>query len=187
MSLSNTGQERSNLMDVGERRGAKGSICQYTAERRRMLNMHTTRSLHGTCPAWPGLPAPDGRRLPVPAPVRRGGRWIRVIELCLIPASYSNTFSVDTLLQLMAIQDRTNEFRTCVDSIRNRSALPSRTAEAKQRLLQRHAKGTPKTEFSRMASVIGKDISSTTIKLGKLAHRKLSSGSFRHSVHRSCF
>lgn len=71
----------------------------------------------------------------------------------------------------MATQDRTNEFRTCVDSIRNRSALP-RTAEARERLFHEHAKHTPKTEFSRMASAIGKDISSTTIKLGKLAHRK---------------
>ncbi|KAG8219643.1 t-SNARE, partial [Butyriboletus roseoflavus] len=70
----------------------------------------------------------------------------------------------------MAIQDRTNEFRTCVDSIRNRSSLPPRTADAKQRLLHGHANGTPKTEFSRMASTIGKDIGSTTIKLGKLAH-----------------
>lgn len=73
----------------------------------------------------------------------------------------------------MAIQDRTNEFRTCVDSIRSRSALSPRTPEVKQRLLQGHAKGTAKTEFSRMASAIGKDISSTTIKLGKLAHRTL--------------
>ncbi|KAL4069781.1 t-SNARE [Scleroderma yunnanense] len=66
----------------------------------------------------------------------------------------------------MAIQDRTLEFRTCVDSIRNRSAVQPRAAEAKQRL---HAKGTAKSEFSRMASAIAKDISSTTIKLGKLA------------------
>lgn len=80
----------------------------------------------------------------------------------------------------MAVQDRTNEFRTCVDSIRNRSALP-RNAEPKQRLLQGHAKSTPKTEFSRMASAIGKDISNTTIKLGKLAHRKLLSSPLRLS------
>ncbi|KIJ65025.1 hypothetical protein HYDPIDRAFT_89057 [Hydnomerulius pinastri MD-312] len=70
----------------------------------------------------------------------------------------------------MAVQDRTNEFRACVDSIRNRSAVPPRGAEAKQRLLQSHGKGAAKSEFSRMASSIGKDISSTTIKLGKLAH-----------------
>ncbi|KAH7930512.1 t-SNARE [Leucogyrophana mollusca] len=69
----------------------------------------------------------------------------------------------------MPIQDRTNEFRACVESIRNRSAVPPRTAEAKQRLLQSHGKGGAKSEFSRMASAIGKDISSTTIKLGKLA------------------
>ncbi|KAJ7897099.1 t-SNARE [Mycena olivaceomarginata] len=65
------------------------------------------------------------------------------------------------------IQDRTNEFRSCVESIRSRSSLP-RGADAKQRLL-RNGKTTTKSEFSRMASTIGKDISSTTIKLGKLA------------------
>ncbi|KAI6136464.1 t-SNARE [Pisolithus sp. B1] len=69
----------------------------------------------------------------------------------------------------MAIQDRTNEFRTCVDSIRNRSAPLPHAAEAKQRLLQSHAKDTAKSEFSRMASAIAKDISTTTVKLGKLA------------------
>ncbi|KAK0208857.1 t-SNARE [Desarmillaria ectypa] len=70
----------------------------------------------------------------------------------------------------MPIQDRTNEFRSCVESIRSRSSLPSRGGEAKQRLLQdgSRAHGS-KSEFSRMASTIGKDISSTTIKLGKLA------------------
>ncbi|KAK0233730.1 t-SNARE [Armillaria fumosa] len=69
----------------------------------------------------------------------------------------------------MPIQDRTNEFRSCVESIRSRSSLPSR-GEAKQRLLHdgSRAHGS-KSEFTRMASTIGKDISSTTIKLGKLA------------------
>ncbi|KAJ6575359.1 t-SNARE [Mycena capillaripes] len=65
------------------------------------------------------------------------------------------------------IQDRTNEFRSCVESIRSRSSLP-RGADAKQRLL-RNGKTPTKSEFTRMASTIGKDISSTTIKLGKLA------------------
>ncbi|OCH94744.1 t-SNARE [Obba rivulosa] len=68
----------------------------------------------------------------------------------------------------MPVQDRTNEFRACVESIRNRSSFPPRGAEAKQRLLQSRAEGT-KSEFTRMASSIGKDISSTTVKLGKLA------------------
>ncbi|PBK76705.1 t-SNARE [Armillaria solidipes] len=70
----------------------------------------------------------------------------------------------------MPIQDRTNEFRSCVESIRSRSSLPSRGSEAKQRLLQdgSRAHGS-KSEFTRMASTTGKDISSTTIKLGKLA------------------
>ncbi|KAJ2955373.1 hypothetical protein NUW54_g14742 [Trametes sanguinea] len=68
----------------------------------------------------------------------------------------------------MPVQDRTNEFRACVESIRNRSSFPARGAEQKQRLLQNRAEGS-KSEFTRMASAIGKDIASTTIKLGKLA------------------
>ncbi|OSC99448.1 t-SNARE [Trametes coccinea BRFM310] len=68
----------------------------------------------------------------------------------------------------MPVQDRTNEFRACVESIRNRSSFPTRGAEQKQRLLQNRAEGS-KSEFTRMASAIGKDIASTTIKLGKLA------------------
>lgn len=73
----------------------------------------------------------------------------------------------------MPVQDRTTEFRACVDSIRNRSSFPARGAEQRQRLLQAQAKGgSSKTEFTRMASSIGKDISSTTVKLGKLAQRE---------------
>ncbi|KII94155.1 hypothetical protein PLICRDRAFT_50139 [Plicaturopsis crispa FD-325 SS-3] len=71
----------------------------------------------------------------------------------------------------MPVQDRTNEFRACVESIRTRSSLPPRGGESKQRLLQQQPGGRAggKSEFSRMASTIGKDISSTTLKLGKLA------------------
>ncbi|PCH33894.1 t-SNARE [Wolfiporia cocos MD-104 SS10] len=70
----------------------------------------------------------------------------------------------------MPVQDRTNEFRACVESIRNRSSIPNRGADVKQRLLQSQGKGAgSKSEFSKMASAIAKDISSTTIKLGKLA------------------
>ncbi|THH18568.1 hypothetical protein EW146_g2453 [Bondarzewia mesenterica] len=65
------------------------------------------------------------------------------------------------------IQDRTNEFRACVESIRNRSSLPARAVE-KQRLLQQ-GRESPKSEFSRTASSIAKDISTTSTKLGKLA------------------
>ncbi|KDR85402.1 hypothetical protein GALMADRAFT_52516 [Galerina marginata CBS 339.88] len=75
----------------------------------------------------------------------------------------------------MSIQDRTHEFKSCVDSIRNRTALGNRGLDAKQRLIQANAKSGSKGEFSRMASSIGKDISSTTIKLnklGQLAKRK---------------
>ncbi|KAF9527746.1 integral membrane protein sed5 [Crepidotus variabilis] len=75
---------------------------------------------------------------------------------------------------MTSIQDRTNEFRSCVDSIRNRSATKNKGADAKQRLIQAKAAGT-KGEFSRMANGIGKEISSTNIKLnklGQLAKRK---------------
>ena len=68
----------------------------------------------------------------------------------------------------MPVQDRTNEFRACVESIRNRSSLPARGAEAKQRLLQSQGRDGVKSEFTQMASAIAKDISSTSIKLGKL-------------------
>lgn len=67
----------------------------------------------------------------------------------------------------MSVQDRTHEFQSCVDSIRNRTALGNRGMEAKQRLL--HNKSGQKSEFSRMASSIGKEISNTSIKLNKLA------------------
>jgi len=66
----------------------------------------------------------------------------------------------------MPVQDRTNEFQACVESIRSRST-PSKTAESKQRLLS--GKTVNKSEFARMASTIAADISSTTLKLGKLA------------------
>ena len=77
----------------------------------------------------------------------------------------------------MPVQDRTNEFQACVDSIRSRSSYPSRGG-TKDRLLQPangHAKpkGGAKSDFSRMAMAVGKDISSTTLKLQKLAQRML--------------
>jgi syntaxin 5 len=68
----------------------------------------------------------------------------------------------------MPVQDRTNEFLACVDSIRNRSSLPQRNPD-KQRFLDKQARADSKSEFTRMASTIGKDISNTTVKLGKLA------------------
>lgn len=72
----------------------------------------------------------------------------------------------------MPVQDRTNEFRACVESIRSRSSFPSKGAEQKQRLLQQGKGEGSKSEFTRMASTIGKDINSTTLKLGKLAQRE---------------
>ncbi|KZP25407.1 t-SNARE [Athelia psychrophila] len=67
----------------------------------------------------------------------------------------------------MPTQDRTNEFRACVDSIRARTPSAARGSEARRRLLD--GKSGEKSDFSRMASGIGKDISSTNLKLGKLA------------------
>jgi syntaxin 5 len=71
----------------------------------------------------------------------------------------------------MPTQDRTNEFRACVDSIRTRSAPGVRAAaESRQRLLHSRASGS-KSEFSRTAAAIGRDISSASLKLNKLAQR----------------
>jgi syntaxin 5 len=61
----------------------------------------------------------------------------------------------------MPLQDRTNEFLSCVESIRSRSSLPAKVPNKQRR--------DNKSEFTRMASVISKDISATTVKLGKLA------------------
>ncbi|KAH6916925.1 integral membrane protein sed5 [Coprinopsis sp. MPI-PUGE-AT-0042] len=69
----------------------------------------------------------------------------------------------------ISFQDRTNEFKTCVDSIRHRTGAGGSQREAKQRLLQQNNKPSAKSEFSRIASSIGKDISSTSLKLNKLA------------------
>jgi syntaxin 5 len=64
----------------------------------------------------------------------------------------------------MPLQDRTNEFLACVESIRSRSSLPAKVPSKQRR--------DNKSEFTRMASLIGKDISATTVKLGKLAQRE---------------
>ena len=80
---------------------------------------------------------------------------------------------INLIYSSMPVQDRTNEFLACVESIRNRSTLPARNTD-KQRLLDKQARADGKSEFTRMASAIGKDISGTTIKLGKLAQCVLS-------------
>jgi len=55
-----------------------------------------------------------------------------------------------------------------VESIRSRSSTTSKYTEQRQRLLHQGREAS-KSDFSRMASAIGKEISATTIKLGKLA------------------
>jgi hypothetical protein len=81
---------------------------------------------------------------------------------------FSSSYTVYFLLNLiyfgMPLQDRTNEFLACVESIRTRSSLP-----AKHPGKQRQARADSRTDFTRLASAIGKDISGTTVKLGKLA------------------
>ncbi|CAK5280615.1 unnamed protein product [Mycena citricolor] len=61
-------------------------------------------------------------------------------------------------------QDRTNEFRSCVESIRTRSSLPHGAG-----IKQRNGRTQQKSEFSQMSSAIGDDIDKTSTKLGKLA------------------
>jgi len=88
------------------------------------------------------------------------------------PAHFLPPLSQSTQSLSMPVQDRTNEFRACVESIRNRSTISSRNAEQKQRLLPSQVKDSPKSEFTRVASSIAKDINTTTIRLGKLAQRE---------------
>lgn len=93
------------------------------------------------------------------------------------PSPHSSSPSFPSLSQptqslSMPVQDRTNEFKACVESIRNRSTISPRNAEEKQRLLHSQAKDSPKSEFTRLASAIAKDINTTTIRLGKLAQRE---------------
>lgn len=73
----------------------------------------------------------------------------------------------------MPIQDRTVEFRACVDSIRHRTVAPlrSRDSEAKQRLIGQRRNEANKSEFAQMAGGINKDIAGTVTKLDKLAQR----------------
>ncbi|KAH9443399.1 hypothetical protein Pst134EA_031275 [Puccinia striiformis f. sp. tritici] len=71
--------------------------------------------------------------------------------------------------------DRTQEFKSCVASIRSRTTLQL-VPEHKQRLLDssspnRKNKRSPgaRGEFARLAGMIGKDIQQTTLKLSQLA------------------
>ncbi|KIY51225.1 t-SNARE [Fistulina hepatica ATCC 64428] len=67
----------------------------------------------------------------------------------------------------MPIQDRTHEFRSCVDSIRSRSVHGADSVH--QRLLQQqNARTSSKSDFSKMASNIAKELNNTNIKLVKL-------------------
>lgn len=78
----------------------------------------------------------------------------------------------------MPLQDRTNEFITCVDSIRKRSGFNHSSGPSSKLLNGNRPNGNgngmspggsgAKSEFTRMANAIGKDLSSTGLKLGKL-------------------
>ena len=73
----------------------------------------------------------------------------------------------------MAIQDRTDEFRACVEAIKHRTVTPlqSRDAEAKQRLINQRKNESNKTEFAQMSNSIRDEIVSTNAKLDKLGQR----------------
>jgi syntaxin 5 len=72
-----------------------------------------------------------------------------------------------------SLKDRTNEFRSCVESA---SLRASTSNEARRPLLNSGGKDGDKkgqrSEFARMAGKIGKDIQGTTFKLEKLAQRE---------------
>lgn len=71
-----------------------------------------------------------------------------------------------------ALKDRTNEFRSAVESSRLR--LNQSGDASKKSLLPSHSAPAAgiRSEFARMAAKIGKDIQGTTFKLEKLAQRQ---------------
>jgi len=89
-----------------------------------------------------------------------------------------------------SVRDRTVEFNSIVDSIRQRNGASSSAAapqySARHRLLEqpglssgattpnsnKEKKKSPKGEFAQRAQGIANDIASTTEKLGKLAQRE---------------
>ena len=68
----------------------------------------------------------------------------------------------------MPIQDRSNEFRSCVQSIRSRSNVPP----AKQRLLNKRSGDAEKSEFAVAAKGVSKAVAATALKLNKLGQRE---------------
>jgi hypothetical protein len=79
----------------------------------------------------------------------------------------------------MTFKDRTNEFHSVVDRIRNRSQHASSTLEKRALLSSPSQKSAtpsthhhPRSEFSLMASEISRNITSTASKLEKLTKRK---------------
>ena len=72
----------------------------------------------------------------------------------------------------MPATNRTSEFLACVESIRLRSAAAASSSEAKQRLLPaQRDRQKARSDFTRAALQIGKDLQQTTAKLEKLAQR----------------
>lgn len=77
-----------------------------------------------------------------------------------------------------SLKDRTNEFKSAVESARLRSTASSSSSSSKRPLLpaNNHAAASAamtgaRSDFARMAAKIGKDIQGTTFKLDKLAQR----------------
>lgn len=82
----------------------------------------------------------------------------------------------------MTFKDRTNEFHSVVDRMRNRSQQTSSTLERRALLSSPSPKSSaanvqhhPRSEFSLMASEISRNITSTASKLEKLTKRKKTS------------
>jgi len=94
--------------------------------------------------------------------------------LFLCPKSYT------TIQIMLSVKDRTSEFHAAVDTIKNRSfggSFHARNLEHRRPLLNENkgnGKGrTNRSEFSKMAAAIGRDINATAGKLQKLTKCKL--------------
>jgi syntaxin 5 len=69
------------------------------------------------------------------------------------------------------LKDRTNEFKSAVESSRTRNESSSSSLIVGSS--SSNVSGNVRSEFAKIAGKIGKDIQGTTIKLEKLAQREL--------------
>lgn len=82
--------------------------------------------------------------------------------------------SLSVKLPRMQMHDRINEFRSCVGSFGSRTSAQQRVRRGAKERPHHFVEG----EFTRTSTLVGRDISDTRKKLGKLAQRAISEAAF---------